>query len=89
LLNTLTSGPILSALRDHPPVGCWTHHDMFGCGSFRGDFIFTFGSCRAFFGQGCLKGPPQDEITAMLGQTPNAAPPHRAWLPFAFCPGCR
>jgi hypothetical protein len=89
LLNTLTSGPILSALRDHPQIGCWTHPNMFGCGSLRGDLLFTFGSCRAFFGQQCLKGPPQDAVAPMLEGTPNAAPPPRARLPFSFCPSCR
>jgi hypothetical protein len=39
-------------------IGCWATHFKFGCGSFRSDSVFIFGSCRAFFGEACMKGPP-------------------------------
>jgi hypothetical protein len=29
-----------------------------GCGSFHSDCTFVFGSCRAFWNQRCLSGPP-------------------------------
>jgi hypothetical protein len=38
--------------------GCWGHHNYYGCGSFRSDAVFIFGSCRAFFGEACWKTPP-------------------------------
>jgi hypothetical protein len=74
---------------DHPIVGCWTHHNLFGCGSFRSETNFIFGSCRSFFGQACLKEPPPGEFAPMLDGTPYAVPPPRAKLPFGFCPSCR
>jgi hypothetical protein len=38
--------------------GCWATHFGGGCGSFRSDMVFIFGSCRAFYGEGCRKDPP-------------------------------
>jgi hypothetical protein len=38
--------------------GCWASHFGFGCGSFRSDMRFIFGSCRSFYGEACMKGPP-------------------------------
>jgi hypothetical protein len=83
------SHPVRDAMESHLPLGCWTHHNMFGCGSCRSDATFIFGSCRAFFGQQCLKEPPPDALAPMREGTPDAAPPPRARLPFSFCPSCR
>jgi hypothetical protein len=38
--------------------GCWATHFGDGCGSFRSDMVFIFGSCRSFYGEGCRKDPP-------------------------------
>jgi hypothetical protein len=38
--------------------GCWATHFADGCGSFHSDMVFIFGSCRAFYGEGCRKDPP-------------------------------
>jgi len=38
---------------------CQTHHNDFGCGSGKADCVFIFGSCRAFWGDPCYKGPPR------------------------------
>ncbi len=38
--------------------GCWATHNGYGCGTFRSDAVFIFGSCRAFFGEACRKTPP-------------------------------
>jgi hypothetical protein len=38
--------------------GCWASHLGDGCGSFRSHMVFVFGSCRAFYGEGCQKAPP-------------------------------
>jgi hypothetical protein len=38
--------------------GCWSHHNLFGCGSIKSDLTFMFGSCRTFFGEPCLSPPP-------------------------------
>ncbi len=39
-------------------VGCWAHHDEFGCDSCESELRFIFGSCRAFFRFNCQPGPP-------------------------------
>lgn len=50
--------PILKALHVPLPLTCWASHNGVGCGSFRSESVFLFGSCRQFFGQPCLNGPP-------------------------------
>lgn len=40
------------------PLGCWASHNCPTCGSLKSECIFLFGSCRQFFGEPCLKGPP-------------------------------
>jgi hypothetical protein len=83
------SRPLHDALANHQPVGCWAHHNMFGCGSFHSEMTFIFGSCRAFYGQQCLKEPPPDELAPMREGTADAAPLPRSRPPFSFCPWCR
>jgi hypothetical protein len=61
--------PILEAIENHPkpihdwwrdyPKGCWSHHNACMCGSFHSELTFIFGSCRDFFGEPCLSGPPR------------------------------
>jgi hypothetical protein len=98
--GTRCSRPILNAIGGHghrgrdafgsnQPLGCWAHHNMFGCGSLKSECTFIFGSCRAFYGQLCLKEPPPDALAPMREGTPDAAPPPRARLPFTWCPSCR
>lgn len=35
---------------------CYAEFNCPGCGNFRTDAIFIFGSCRAFFGEACVPG---------------------------------
>jgi hypothetical protein len=42
-------------------MGCWSHHVVFGCGSFHSEMRFIFGSCRAFFGDRCVPNPPHND----------------------------
>jgi hypothetical protein len=35
-------------------MGCYADRDTLGCGSCRQEFLFVFGSCRYFFGEGCV-----------------------------------
>jgi hypothetical protein len=39
-------------------LGCWSHHNRPTCSSCRSELTFIFGSCRAFFGEPCMQGPP-------------------------------
>ncbi len=83
------SHPILDRLQNHQMIGCWAHHNMFGCGSFHSECTFIFGSCRAFYGQQCLKQPPPDELAPMREGTPDAATPPRVRFPYTYCPNCK
>ena len=56
LVDPAKPHPVLKLL--HVPVPCWASHNGYGCGSFRSESTFIFGSCRAFFGEPCLNGPP-------------------------------
>ncbi len=92
LLTTIENlpHPVLDFVENHEKVGCWAHHNAFGCTSFPAEMDFIFGSCRSFFGQTCLKQPPPDELAPMRDGTPNAAnPPRSRWPLFSPCPNCR
>jgi hypothetical protein len=55
-------------------VGCWSHHNMYTCSSFHSEFTFVFGSCRQFFGEPCLPGPPQPPMPPGYGPPPTYLP---------------
>jgi hypothetical protein len=38
-------------------ICCWSHHNCSSCGSLVSETRFVFGSCRAFFGEPCMRGP--------------------------------
>ncbi len=59
-------------------VGCWSHHNMYTCGSWKSECTFVFGSCREFFGEPCLPGPP-----------PPPAPPGYPGMGAYGMPGAR
>jgi hypothetical protein len=50
--------PVLRLLHVPLPVACWASHNGFSCGSTRSEATFLWGSCRQFFGEPCLQGPP-------------------------------
>jgi len=54
-------GPLRRRLHGHfqrHGLGCWATHESVGCGSCQAERTFIFGSCREFFGEPCLQGPP-------------------------------
>ncbi len=61
--------PVLEHLENRPkpvqdwwheyPKNCWSHHNACMCGSFHSELTFIFGSCRDFFDEPCLAGPPR------------------------------
>src|SRR5262245_41656896 len=57
-------------------LGCNAHHTWFGCGSFRSEMTFIFGSCRTFFGEPCFPKPPQVKESVagrgLFGREPGA-----------------
>ncbi len=55
-------------------VGCWSHHNMYTCSSWKSECTFVFGSCREFFGEPCLPGPPQPPMPPGYGPPPTYLP---------------
>lgn len=51
-------GGLCRRVLNHFGIGCWAHHDQYGCSSFMSECRFVFGSCRAYFGQRCSPDPP-------------------------------
>jgi hypothetical protein len=49
--------PVRNWCHDHI-YSCWSHHNAYLCGSWKSECTFVFGSCREFFGEPCLAGPP-------------------------------
>src|SRR5262249_14357845 len=51
----------------NPPWYCWASHNSIGCGSFKSECTFLFGSCRAFYAEPCLKAPPPPPVPQSYG----------------------
>jgi hypothetical protein len=69
-------------------VGCWSHHNSYTCGSLKSELTFVFGSCREFFGEPCLPGPPQPPMPPGYGPPPSYLPqPGYAMPPGYGTPG--
>ena len=50
--------PILRLFHLEPGTGCWASHNGYSCSSAKSECTFIFGSCRAFYGEPCIQGPP-------------------------------
>lgn len=65
------SSPSATPIRDHftkgRPLCCWGSFNGYGCQSWRSQAAFTFGSCRTWFGQPCLKGAPPSALPPWAG----------------------
>jgi hypothetical protein len=66
------------------PIGCYGHFNDYSCNSFHSTVQFLFGSCRSFYGEACLKGPPPSPVP---GFDPYALGVDRRGN--GRCPGCR
>src|SRR5262249_18609956 len=48
---------------NHPIIfGRYGDFNDYACGSLRSDLVFLFGSCRWFYGERCIKGPPPSPV---------------------------
>ena len=56
------------------PLACWSSFNGYTCGSLRAECDFIFGSCRTFFGEPCLKGPPPSPLPPWVRLTPPSSP---------------
>jgi hypothetical protein len=49
-------------MKNHLPLGCHGNFNDYSCSSLPAEYHFLFGSCRTFFGEACLKGPPPSPV---------------------------
>jgi hypothetical protein len=76
--NSPSHHPVWDWVRYHRPLGCWASFNGYGCSSLKSECAFVFGSCRTFYGEPCLKGPPPSPLPPWAGQppaAPGATPP--------------
>jgi hypothetical protein len=66
--NSPKKFPIAHALFYHRPVGCWSSFNAYSCSSLKSEVGFIFGSCRTFYSEPCLKGPPPSPLPPWAGQ---------------------
>ena len=64
---------------------CWSHLDYVGCGNCKSECTFIFGSCHAFYGEPCRKGPPPFPVPPGYGYPPPGGNP---WLDGYAPQGC-
>jgi hypothetical protein len=55
-------------LQRHCGLNCWASFNGYGCSSLHSELAFIFGSCRTFFSEPCLKGPPPSPLPPWAGQ---------------------
>jgi len=46
----------------HLKTHCWASFNGYSCSSLHSELAFIFGSCRAFYGEPCLAGPPPSAL---------------------------
>jgi hypothetical protein len=60
--NSPSPTPLRDYYRYGRPLGCWASFNGYSCTSLPATWTFMFGSCRDFFGEPCLKGPPPSPL---------------------------
>ena len=68
--------PILRFFHLAPGTGCWASHNGYGCSSAKAECTFIFGSCRAFYGEPCLDGPPPPPWSPEADDPPRRGNPN-------------
>ena len=63
--------PVLKLLHVPVPLTCWSSHNNYSCGGIRSEGTFLWGSCRQFFSDPCLKGPPPPPWTPEANDPPD------------------
>ncbi len=84
LLGRLRPIAIYQRVQSARPLGCYGNFNDYSCGSLNSECRFLFSSCRGFYGERCLKGPPPSPVP---GFDPYALGVDRRGN--GRCPGCR
>ena len=64
--------PVRARFQTGRPLGCWSSFNGYGCTSLKSSLVFIFGSCRDFYAEPCLKGPPPSALPPWAGTRPGA-----------------
>lgn len=75
LVECLRPSNLLHPLRNHRPLGCYSNFNDYSCTNLSTELLWGFGSCRQFFGERCLKGPPPSPVPGFDARTLTYAPP--------------
>jgi hypothetical protein len=73
--------PVYDWVRYGRPLGYWSSFNGYGCSSLKSEVGFIFGSCRMFYGEPYLKGPPPSPLPPWSGPESgyqNYPPPAKA-----------
>ncbi len=62
LLSRLRPVGIRTRIHNVASLGCYGNFNDYSCGSLHSERQFIFGSCRTFYGERCLKGPPPSPV---------------------------
>ncbi len=93
--NSPSSQPLRDRVRVGRPLLHWASFNSYGCTSLHARLAFVFGSCRTFYGEPALKGPPPSPLPPWVGpygkgpvpgQPPDPAIPTGSVVPGARMP---
>lgn len=74
-LSCLRKRNVGQTVHKHPKVGCYANFNDFTCTNLHTELLWAFGSCRQFFGERCLKGPPPSPVPGFDPRTLTYTPP--------------
>ena len=91
VLSCLRPRNVVHAVQKALPPYCYGTINDYSCSSLDAECVFIFGSCRQFYGERCLKGPPASPVPGFDAKTltyvpPGVGPPTIVPQPQ---PGCR
>jgi hypothetical protein len=78
--------PIMARFQTGRPLLHWASFNGYGCTSLKATSVFIFGSCRDFYSEPRLKGPPPSALPPWSARTPG--PGGAAAGENAGCPNC-
>jgi hypothetical protein len=73
--NAPSPTPLKDYHRYGRPLGCWASFNGYTCSSLPSTWTFIFGSCRDFYGEPCLKGPPPSPLPDWANGDGGRMPP--------------
>jgi hypothetical protein len=79
---------VAQAVHNHGPIGCYANFNDYSCSSLHSECLWIFGSCRQFYGERCLKGPPPSPVPGFDPINLTYSPPG-TYPPTVVQPPCK